>query len=275
MKDPQQDGIYILDIVDIGLAYRQAGPCFCEDDEKNMSKHSKWAKVKNYKGVADSKRAGVFTKLGRAITVACKQGGADASMNFRLRLAIEKAREANMPKDTIDRAILRATGDTEGTVIEEVVYEGFGPGGAAIVVHALTDNKNRTLMNVRNHIARHGGTMAGQHAVAWMFERRGVIRVARTGASLDDEMLTLIDLGAQDVVHEDEALTVSVASDSVEEMKKKFEAAGMKVEFAEAILVPKEKVQIEDVVRRTQLEKIIELLEEDEDVDDVVTNAEL
>jgi len=239
-----------------------------------MSKHSKWAKVKNYKGAADAKRAGVFTKLGRAITVAAKQGGGDPSMNFKLRMAIDKAKSLSMPKDTIDRAVARGAGADDGSVIEEALYEGFGPGGAALMIHTLTDNKNRALMNVKNVMAKHGGTFGGQNSVAWMFERKGIVRVAGSDDS-DALTLELIDLGAEDVRKEDGGLTVTVAPDSVERFKTQLEAAGIPVEFAEATLIAKEPLEIDDDEKRRSLETLIELLEQEEDVDDVTTNADL
>ncbi len=239
---------------------------------QRMSKHSKWAKVKNDKGVADAKRANVFTKLGRAITVAAKMGGADPAMNFHLRMAIEKAKESSMPKDTIERAVVRGTGTGEGTLIEEVVYEGFGPGGAALIIHGLTDNKNRTLQNVRTILSKKGGTMAGQNAVAWMFEKRGILRVPMVGDG-EQQMLQLIDLGADDVREEDEGFTVTVAPDVFEKTKAAIEAAGMKTDYAEVSLVPKESVTIDDADERAQLDVLVDALEDDEDVDDVVTNV--
>lgn len=237
-----------------------------------MSKHSKWAKVKNYKGAADAKRAGVFTKLGRAITVAAKQGGGDPTMNFRLRMAIEKAKEASMPKDTIERAVARGAGTGEGATIEEALYEGFGPGGAALMIHVLTDNKNRSLMNVRNVMAKHGGNMGGQNSVAWMFARRGLLRVATEGDE-DEIALRLIDLGAEDVVAEEGGFTVTVAPERLEATRAAIEAAGMKVEFAEAAEVANEPLAIESDEERAKLETLIELLDDDEDVDEVTTNA--
>ncbi len=239
-----------------------------------MSKHSKWAKVKNYKGVADAKRAGAFTKLGRAITVAVKQGGGDPTMNFRLRMAIDKARESNMPKDTIDRAVARGAGGDDGAVIEEAVYEGFGPGGAAIVVHALSDNKNRTLMNVRMIFSKQGGNLGGQNSVAWMFEKKGVFRIPIAG-SADELTLKLIDLGAEDVREEDEGLTVIIAPENFEHYKTALEKEGIVPEFAETMLLAKEKLELASPEEREKLENFIQTLEEDEDVDDVVTNAEI
>lgn len=238
----------------------------------SMSKHSKWAKVKNYKGVADAKRANVFTKLGRAITVAATAGGADPAMNFHLRMAMEKAKESSMPKDTIERAVARGAGTGDGALIEEVVYEGFGPGGAALIIHGFTDNKNRTLQNVRTILSKKGGTMAGQNAVAWMFEKRGILRMPTTGDA-EAQMLRLIDLGAEDVCEEDGAFTVSVASDTFEQIKSAIEAAGMKTDYAEVSLVPKEPVTIDDTAVREQLDALVEALEDDEDVDEVVTNV--
>lgn len=239
-----------------------------------MSGHSKWSKVKHFKGAVDGKRAAIFTKLGRAITVAAKQGGVDPVMNYRLRTAIQKARDASVPKDTIDRAVARGAGGEDGAMIEEVLYEGFGPGGAALLVHALTDNKNRTLQNVRVLITKAGGSLASQNAVSWMFEKRGVLRVMQQ-SDVDSQTLALIDAGAQDVVVEDGGCTVTVAPDAVEQIKKVLEDGGMQVEFAEASLVAKEPLVIEDTDAKTILAHLIEHLEEDEDVDEVVTNAVL
>jgi YebC/PmpR family DNA-binding regulatory protein len=179
-----------------------------------------------------------------------------------------------MPKDTIDRAVARGAGADDGSVIEEALYEGFGPGGAALMIHTLTDNKNRALMNVKNVMAKHGGTFGGQNSVAWMFERKGIVRVAGSDDS-DALTLELIDLGAEDVRKEDGGLTVTVAPDSVERFKTQLEAAGIPVEFAEATLIAKEPLEIDDDEKRRSLETLIELLEQEEDVDDVTTNADL
>lgn len=239
-----------------------------------MSKHSKWAKVKNYKGAADAKRASVFTKLGRAITVAAKQGGGDPVMNFRLRMAVLKAREASMPRDTIDRAIARGVGGGDDAIIEEALYEGFGPAGSVLLIRVITDNKNRSLQNIRTIMYKHSGSVAGQNSVLWMFEKRGVLRVAAEGDP-DEQTLKLIDLGAQDVVAEDEGYTVTVPPEKLEAVKSAIEEARMKVEFAEASLAAKEPLKISDPAERQKLEALIELLEDDEDVDEVVTNAEI
>ncbi|TAL20252.1 YebC/PmpR family DNA-binding transcriptional regulator [Patescibacteria group bacterium] len=240
-----------------------------------MSKHSKWAKVKTFKGAVDAKRASVFTKLGRAITVAAKQGGGDPAMNFQLRTAIEKAKEASMPKETIERAIARGSGGGDGAVIEEAIYEGFSPGGAAIVARALTDNKNRTLQNLRTIFGKHGGNLAGQNAVTWMFEKKGVLRVPHAESGADEFLLRLIDLGAEDVHEEDGGFTVLVPSDKLEAFKAALEREKITVEFAEASLLPKERLHFADLDARARLEGLIEALENDDDVDEVVTNAEL
>src|SRR3990172_7863871 len=164
-----------------------------------MFGHYKWKKIKRQKGVTDAKRSQVFTKFGHEISVAARQGGPDPESNPRLRLAIDRAREQNMPKDNIERAIKRATGEGSEATIEEVVYEGYGPGGIAVLVHALTDNRNRTVSDVRNIFARAGGNLGEAGSVGWLFETRGVITIDANGRDADELALLAIDAGADDV----------------------------------------------------------------------------
>ncbi|MEK7637283.1 MAG: YebC/PmpR family DNA-binding transcriptional regulator [Patescibacteria group bacterium] len=181
-----------------------------------MSGHSKWSTIKRQKGVTDSRRSAVFTKLGRLITVAARLGGSDPAMNFRLRLAIDKAKSANLPNDNIERAVKSGTGADKDTQTKDVLYEGFGPGGAAILVEAVTDNGNRTAAEVRRVFVKYGGSLGAQHSVGWMFARRGVMRVPLASvppARRQELELALIDAGAEDVGEADAQLVITAAPD--------------------------------------------------------------
>ena len=241
---------------------------------KVMSRHSKWSKIKHTKGAADVVKGKVFTKLGRAISVAARHGG-DPITNFQLRIAIDAARAANMPKETVERAIRRGTGEEGGGVIEEVLYEGYGPGSVAIVVEGTSDNKNRTAPNIRHIFSKHNGSLGGANSVLWMFERRGVIRVPHPEQGAEELILTLIDLGAEDVKEEDDGLTVLVSPDKLEEVKGAIEQKGIAVEYAEREYVPKDRLAIGDPEVRAKGEGLIEELDEDDDVANVYTNADI
>ncbi|HSD12884.1 MAG TPA: YebC/PmpR family DNA-binding transcriptional regulator, partial [Patescibacteria group bacterium] len=193
-----------------------------------MSKHSKWSKVKHYKGAADAKRAAVFTKMARVITVAAREGGGDPNFNFKLRSAIDQALEANLPKDNIDRAIKKGTGEIASDRIEEVLYEGYGPGGVAILVEALTDNRNRTSSNVKHTFSVNGGNMAGSGAVQWMFERKGVV-VLKGPKPSEDAELALIDAGADDIATEGDEVAVTGAPDALGKLRDAAVKLGYKV----------------------------------------------
>src|SRR5512146_2708507 len=174
-----------------------------------MSGHSKWSTIKRAKGVTDAKRSGVFTKVAREISVAARQAGGDPDANYRLRLAIEKARSVNMPADNIKRTIDKATGGGDAEQFEEIVYEGYGPGGVAVLVEAQTDNRNRTAAEVRSMFTKAGGQLAGSGAVAWQFEPRGLIAVGRGGIDVDEVTLAAIDAGAEDI-ETDDAETIAI-----------------------------------------------------------------
>lgn len=234
-----------------------------------MAKHSKWAKVKNYKGAADAKRAGVFTKHARAVAVAARKG-ADPTMNFQLRMAIDAARRDNVPMDNIERAIARGSGADAAEEMKEVQYEGFGPGGSALIVEAVTDNPNRTVANVRHLFSKHGGNLAG--SVAWQFERRGVLRLPASAGSGDEFQLALIDLGAADVEADDEGTTVFTAPDALEQVRAALVDKGWTPEAAETAWIPKEQVTLtgEDAAH---FAKLWDALDEDDDVQRVATNA--
>ena len=238
-----------------------------------MSKHSKWAKVKNYKGVVDAKRAAVFTKLARVVTVAAREGGGDPNFNFKLRTAIEQAQAASMPKDNIERAIKKGTGEGGAELIEEVVYEGYGPGAAAIVVVTLTDNRNRTSSSIKHIFSVNGGNMGGAGAVQWMFEKKGVIRVEDAAALKEDVELGLIDAGAEDIRAEEGGLVIKTSVESLNKVRETAEKAGLKVSYGGIEWVAKEEAPAPAGAVREKLEKLLEELDDDEDVNAVYSNV--
>jgi YebC/PmpR family DNA-binding regulatory protein len=238
-----------------------------------MSGHSKWKTIKHQKGVADAKRSQVFTKFGREISVAARQGGPDPESNPRLRLAIDRAREANMPKDNIERAIKRATGESGDAVIEEVVYEGYGPGGIAILVQALTDNRNRTVSDVRNIFAKAGGNLGESGSVGWLFETRGVITVEAGGVDPDDVALQAIDSGADDVQVEDGAVEIYTKPEMLDAVRRALDSAGVPVASAEIAQVPKSTVAL-NVRQAEQTLRLLDNLESHDDVQHVSSNAD-
>ncbi len=240
-----------------------------------MSGHSKWSSIKRQKGVNDVKRGAIFTKMGREIAVAARAGGGDIDGNFRLRLAVEKARGANMPLDTIKRAIDKATGGGEAEQFEEIVYEGYGPGGVAILVEAATDNRNRTAADVRSIFAKAGGQLAGSGAVAWQFEPRGVITVPRNrGTDPDEIALMAIDAGADDVDTESDPLEIYTTPGDLEPVRRSLEQAGVKVDSAESAMIAKQTVDL-DAAKARQALRLIELLEDLDDVQRVTANFEI
>jgi len=239
-----------------------------------MSGHSKWSQIKRQKGANDAKRGAVFTKLGREITIAARQGGGDPDANYRLRLAIDKARAENMPADNIKRAIEKATGGSAAEQFEEIVYEGYGPGGVAILVEAATDNRNRTAADVRALFAKNGGQLAGAGAVAWQFEPRGVVAISRNGKDPDDVALAAIDAGADDVYADGDPIEVVTDPTSLEEVRKALETAGMPIESAEVIMNAKTPIEVDEHVARQNL-RLIEALEDLDDVQRVTANFDL
>ena len=210
-----------------------------------MSGHSKWSQIKRQKGVADAKRGQVFTKLGREISVAARQGGADTTSNFRLRLAVQRARAENMPAENIDRAIKRATGGGDGASLEEVMYEGYGPGGVAILVDALTDNRNRTISDLRNVFTKSGGNMAEAGAVAWTFDQKGIISLTVEKADPEELALQVIDSGAEDVKIEEDSIEVHTAPHDLEQVRRSLEEQGIAMESSEMVMFPKISVFLE------------------------------
>jgi YebC/PmpR family DNA-binding regulatory protein len=240
-----------------------------------MSGHSKWSTIKRQKGVTDAKRGALFTKVAREISVAARQGGGDPDANYRLRLAIEKARSVNMPADNIKRTIDKATGSGEVEQFEEIVYEGYGPGGVAVLVEAQTDNRNRTAAEVRSIFTKAGGQLAGSGAVAWQFEPRGLVSVARNGVDVDEVTLNAIDAGADDVdTDDDEVIGIYTTPGDLEAVRKALEAAGVAVESAESTMIPKQTVEL-DSGKARQAMRLVELLEDLDDVQRVTANFDI
>jgi len=239
-----------------------------------MSGHSKWSQIKRQKGANDAKRGAIFTKIAREITIAAREGGGDPDANYRLRLAMEKARAENMPAENIKRAIEKASGANAADQYEEMVYEGYGPGGVAILVEAATDNKNRTAADVRAMFTKSGGQLAGGGAVAWQFEQRGVIVVSPNGLSADDIALAAIDAGADDVDTESDPLEVYTDPTNLEPLRVALEGSGAKVESAEVTMQAKTPVEVDEHVARQNL-RLIESLEDLDDVQRVTANFDL
>ncbi len=238
-----------------------------------MSGHSKWASIKRSKGVLDAKRGQLFTKLGREITVAAREG-ADPAANARLRLAVQRARDSNMPIDTIDRAIKRAVGNVDGANYQEISYEGYGPNGVAILVEALTDNRNRSAAEIRSVFSRGGGNLGESGSVRWLFDEKGIITVEPGSKDPDDVALAAIDAGADDVQVDDGILEVYTEPAVLEEVRTALEEAGLTVTASEAARVPKVMVHLdEDAAHQTM--RLIERLEELDDVQRVFSNSEI
>ena len=243
-----------------------------------MSGHSKWAQIRRSKGVNDARRGQLFTRLGREIVVAVREGGSgDPNANARLRLAVQRARDANMPMDNIDRTIKRALGSGEGNNLEDITYEGYGPGGTAIIVQTLTENRNRTVAEVRNAFNRNGGNMGENGCVDWLFEAKGIIEVELQGHDADELSLEAIDMGADDVepVNEgDEILTIYTDPSVVEDVREKLEAQKYHVIKSESTMVPKTKIELTDEKTAHQVIRMIEKLEDLDDVQNVYSNAD-
>ena len=229
-----------------------------------MSGHSKWATIKHAKGLADAKRGQAFTKFIKEISIAARMNGGDPNMNPRLRTAILKARGANMPKDNIEKAVKRGTGEIEGAAYEELTYEGYGQGGVAIMLDAMTDNKNRTVAEVRHCFSKYGGTMAEGGAVAWNFEQKGLIEIDAAGLDEDDVMMNAIEAGADDVQNDEDVFSIYTQVPDFSKVIVEIEKIGYKINKAELTRVPKSTVAADDVA-----EKLLRLIEKLEDLDDI------
>jgi YebC/PmpR family DNA-binding regulatory protein len=241
-----------------------------------MSGHSKWSSIKHKKGAADAKRGKLFSKLSRAIIVAAREGGGDPDGNASLATAIQKARDASMPKDNIERAIARGAGTaTDGEVYETVTYEGYGPEGVAVFVEALTDNRNRTAADVRHVFAKHEGNLGTSGAVAWLFERKGVLIVPADGVDEEDLMLVAADGGAEDVELDGSSFQVISAPDDLAALRAALDEAGIAYESAELTMLPKTTVSVEDESSAKKLVRLMDALEDNDDIQAVYANFDI
>ena len=238
-----------------------------------MSGHSKWSSIKHQKGVTDARRGQLFTKLTREIIIAAREGGSNSDTNFRLRLAVQKARDNNMPQDNVERSIKKGSGELEGVTLSEIVLEGYGPSGAAILVKALSDNRNRTIQDVRSTFSRHGGSLGENGCVAWLFDQKGVISVKTDGADADELALNAIDAGAEDVKVEDDYVEVYTAPEDMETVRTALEAKGLSITSSEVSMVPKTMVQLEEKPALQAL-KLLDKLEDIDEVQNVFSNAD-
>ncbi len=239
-----------------------------------MSGHSKWATIKHKKGAADAKRGKLFAKLIKQVEVAARQGGGDPEANPTLRTMFQKARDNSVPLDTIERAVKRGTGELEGVNYEPITYEGYGPGGVALLIESLTDNKNRTSSDVRSLLSKNGGSMAEPGAVGWQFERKGLLKVDRS-AEEDEVMMVGMDNGAEDLEDLEEVWQVTCAPTDVNDLRAALEAAEIKVVESDTAMVPKNLVPVEDAGNAKTLLNLMELLDDNEDVQDVQSNADI
>jgi YebC/PmpR family DNA-binding regulatory protein len=241
-----------------------------------VSGHSKWSSIKHKKGAADAKRGKLFSKLTRAIIVAARDGGPDPAGNLALQNAIEKARAASMPKDNIDRAIAKGAGtDSDSAAYETVVYEGYGPAGVAVIVEALTDNRNRTAGEVRHTFTKNDGNLGTSGAVAWLFERRGLVLVPVDGADEDELTLAAAEGGADDVSLDGSSYQVLSAAEELSTVREAVAGAGFEIESAELTMLPKTTVAVEDESEAKKILRLIDQLEENDDVQEVYANFDI
>jgi YebC/PmpR family DNA-binding regulatory protein len=239
-----------------------------------MSGHSKWHTIKHKKGAADAKRGKIFTRIIKELTVAARGGGGDPDMNPRLRTIVAEAKSVNMPADNIKRAIQRGTGELPGVSYEEITYEGYGPGGAAVIVETLTDNKNRTVGEIRHTLAKFGGNLAAENSVAWMFDKKGYIVVDKAKAGEDTLMAAAIDAGADDMRDDGEAWEVVSAPDAFQKVLEAVKAIGIEPDAAEIAFLPQNYVKLEGKPAQ-QMIRLMEALEENEDSKKVWSNADI
>ena len=237
-----------------------------------MSGHSKWANIKHKKARQDEAKGAVFTKLSKEIMVAVKQGGPDPDGNFRLKLCIQKAKTNNMPNDNINRAIQKAAGGTDGDNFEELFYEGYGPAGVAVLVEILTDNRNRTASEIRYLFSRNGGNLGETGCVAWMFDRKGRLTVDMEDQDEESVMMAALDAGAEDMQVEEEEAEIVTEPDALEEVRTKMIEAGIEPKEAEVTMIPQNTIEITDVEQAKIIMKLIESLEDHDDVQNVYAN---
>lgn len=239
-----------------------------------MSGHSKWAQIKHKKAKTDLERGKAFSKLIRLITVAARQGGGNPENNPRLRLAIQKAREMNMPQENIEKAIKKGTGELEGVAYEEIIYEGYGPGGVAIMVEATTDNRNRTTAEIRHLFSKHGGNLGETGCVSWVFERKGLISFEKGKVDEEEVMAVAIDAGAEDIRSTETTIDVITAPEDFEKVKEAIERSGLQYAVAQVTMVPKTTVSVEGK-QAQQVLSLIEALEDHDDVQEVYANFDI
>ncbi len=239
-----------------------------------MSGHNKWAKIKHKKAATDAAKGRVFTRLIKEITLAARMGGGDEASNARLRKAIQDAKASNMPASNVERAIKKGTGELEGVNYEEVAYEGYGPGGVAIIAELITDNKNRAVSEIRHIFSKYGGNLASAGAVSWKFDKKGVISVTPAGKSEDDLMMSALDAGAEDVKYDSESTEILTTPGDLETVKSALEKQGLKIEKAEVSLYPKDVVKVEGK-EAEQLLKLLDAIEENDDIQKVHSNADI
>lgn len=240
-----------------------------------MAGHSKWANIKHRKGAADAKRGKIFTRLIKEITVAARMGGGDIDGNPRLRAAVTTAKTVNMPKDNIARAIKKGTGELEGEIYDEILYEGYGPGGVAVLVECMTDNRNRTVADIRHYFAKSNGNLGESGCVAWMFDKKGVIQVEKSGVSEEELMDLALEAGAEDVVEEESEFQVLTAPEEFDTVRDALEQAGVSMAGAEVSMVPKNTVEVTDENVARSLMKLLENLEDHDDVQNVHANFDM
>ncbi len=240
-----------------------------------MSGHSKWSNIKRRKGKQDEIKGKIFTQISKEIFVAVRQGGPDPEGNFRLKLCIQKARANNMPVDNINRSIQKAAGNTDNVAYDEVLYEGYGPAGVAILFEILTDNRNRVASEVRYIFSRNGGNLGETGCVAWMFERKGRMTVDMEGKDEDELMMLALDAGAEDITVEDGEAEIITTSEDLEAVKNAVEAAGIEIAEAEITMLAKNTIEITDEAQAEQLLNLIAKLEDNDDIQAVYSNADI
>ena len=236
-----------------------------------MSGHSKWKQIKYKKGAADAKRGAIFSRLSKVITLAAREGG-DPAANFKLATTIDQARAVNMPKDNIERAIAKGAGEEGGSELREILYEGYGPAGVAILIQTVTDNVNRTVSEVRHILQKYGGSLATSNAVQWNFEQKGVIRLEKAGQDREALELAAIEAGADDIKEEEDLFTITTAPKNLQHLKEALASQGIKSEYAEMEYAAKNSVKLNEA-DGAKLDSLIEALNELEDVNDYYTNA--
>ena len=236
-----------------------------------MSGHSKWNSIKHQKAANDKKKGAIFTRVSRNITLAAREGGGDPESNFKLKMAVDQAKAANMPKDNVERAIKRGTGESNEGQLLEMTYEGYGPGGVAIIITTITDNNNRTVSEVRSTLTKNGGSMADSGSVLWNFAQKGVIRLETGTTDKDALELSAIEAGAEDLQSDNDGIAIITEPKNLQRLKEEIEKTGVAVEYAGMEFVPQNTIDLPEG-DKAKLEKLVDVLEELEDVNEVYTN---